>query len=54
MSYVSPLFDGLFKGVGENFHIGCSLLFGLPVGGDVETHLHRSDIVQDQKFNIKN
>lgn len=38
-SYVSPLLDGLLEGLGEDLHVGGSLHFGLPVGGDFEAHL---------------
>lgn len=38
-TYVSPLLDGLLKGLGQNLHVGGSLFFSFPVGGDVETHL---------------
>lgn len=36
---VSALFNGLFEGVGENFHESRSFLFGPLMRGDVETHL---------------
>lgn len=38
-SYVSPLLDGLLEGLGQDLHVGGSLHFGLPVGGDFEAHL---------------
>lgn len=45
-TYVSPLLDGLLKGLGQNLHVGGSLFFSLPVGGDVETHLqsHKQEV----------
>lgn len=41
---MSALFNGFFEGLGQNFHIDGSLLFGDLVGGDVETHLHRQKV----------
>lgn len=45
-TYVSPLLDGLLKGLGQNLHIGGSLFFSFPVGGNVETHLqsHKQEV----------
>lgn len=40
-SYDLTLFGGLLKGVGEDLHVGRSLLFGFPMGDDVEAYLHR-------------
>ena len=42
-SYVATLFDGLFEGLREDLQVGGSLLLGLSMSGDVETHLHRSN-----------
>lgn len=43
MSYVLPLLVGLLKGLREDLDIRGPFCFGLRVGGDVETHLHRTN-----------